>query len=91
MVDASQNIIVKEDDCHSVHYKIVNKADANGSFDEKFEDRIYSHTLAHDVNQDGKILLEAGTIIDKRVLKIINDNNIDEVAIRSVLTCETEG
>ena len=39
----------------------------------------------------GKILLEAGTVIDKNVLEMINEHKIAEVALRSVLTCETEG
>jgi hypothetical protein len=37
------------------------------------------------------VLVEANTVIDKKVLEIINSNNIDSVNIRSVLTCETEG
>ncbi|PIE85362.1 DNA-directed RNA polymerase subunit beta' [Candidatus Gracilibacteria bacterium] len=92
LVDAAQNIIIKEDDCKTVHYKTIVRGEKQGSFEEKFEDRIYSHTIALPIkDKDGNILVDAGVIIDVKVLKILNDNNINEVNIRSVLTCETEG
>ncbi len=92
LVDASQNMIVKEDDCHTVHYKTVSVTDKKWSFDASFEERIYSHTLACDVKDEkGKVILKSGTVIDTPTLKVISDNNITEVNIRSVLTCETEG
>ncbi len=70
---------------------MVLREDPKTGFDEKFEDRIYSHTLALDVKDaKGKILIEEGTVIDNDVLALINEKKVDEVAIRSVLTCETE-
>ncbi len=92
LVDSSQNIIVREEDCNTVHYKTILREWQKSGFDEKFEDRIYSHTLALDVKgEDGKVLLEAGTVIDKDVLEVIQSRNIPQVSLRSVLTCETEG
>jgi len=93
LVDSSQNIIVKEDDCHTVHHKTVSRDEKKGSFDEKFEDRIFSHTLALDVKDaKGKeVLIPEGTVINNDILELINEYKIDEVSIRSVLTCETEG
>ncbi|MFA5917004.1 MAG: DNA-directed RNA polymerase subunit beta' [Candidatus Gracilibacteria bacterium] len=92
LVDAAQNMIVKEDDCNTIYYKTVSSLDKKGSFDASFDERIYSHTLASDVKDaKGKVLLKTGTVIDTPTLKIINDNQINEVNIRSVLTCETEG
>jgi DNA-directed RNA polymerase subunit beta' len=91
LVDSSQNILIKEDDCHTVHYKTVVRWEKTGSFEEKFNDRIYSNTLASDIlDSNWKLLVPAGTIIDTKVLEIINSNGVNEVNIRSVLTCETE-
>jgi DNA-directed RNA polymerase subunit beta' len=91
LVDSSQNILVKEDDCHTVHYKTITRWEKIGGFEEKFEDRIYSNTLAKDVlGAKWKVLVGAGTIIDTKILEVINSNDINEVHIRSVLTCETE-
>jgi len=59
LVDSSQNIIVKENDCKSVHYKTVKASDSSGSFSESFVDRIYSHTIATDIKDSkGKIIIE---------------------------------
>ena len=92
LVDSSQNIIIKEDDCNTVHYKTVTRWEAKWSFDENFEDRIFSHTIAIDVkDKKDKVIVEAGTIVDTDVLKVLNSNEVNEVNIRSVLTCETEG
>jgi len=91
LVDSSQNIIIREEDCKTVHHKVVLREDPKTGFDEKFEDRIYSHTLALDIKDSKwKVLITEGTVIDKNTLAIIEENQIPEVAIRSVLTCETE-
>lgn len=92
LVDSSQNIIVKEDDCETVHHKVVDRDIQQGSFVESFNDRIYSHTLALDVkDEDNNVILSAGTIIDTDVLAVLDEHQTQSVAIRSVLTCETEG
>ena len=92
LVDSSQNIIVKEDDCNTVHYKTVIRNEVVWWFTEKFEDRIYSHTIASDVkNEKGDLVVEACTIVDTNILKVLNAHSINKVNIRSVLTCETEG
>ncbi len=92
LVDSSQNILIKEDDCHTVHCKTVVRWEKSWSFEEKFEDRIYSHTLARDIiDANGKVLVPAWKIVDTKTLLIINANNINKVDIRSVLTCESEG
>ena len=91
LVDSSQNILIKEEDCNTVHHKTVTRLEKKWSFDENFEEKIYSHSLAVDV-KDNKwnILIEAWTIIDNNVNKLLNLHEIKEVNIRSVLTCETE-
>jgi len=92
LVDSSQNILIKEDDCHTVHYKTVIRWEKSWSFEEKFEDRIYSHTLARDLlDEKWIIIVPAWKIIDTKTLAIINAHSINKVDIRSVLTCETEG
>jgi len=92
LVDSAQNLIVKEYDCKTVHYKTIKNEEAKWSFSESFEDRIYSQTLATDLKNDKwEVVLEAWTIIDKKILEKIKKLNPKEVNIRSVLTCESEG
>ena len=92
LVDSSQNIIIKEDDCHTVHYKTIVRKEKTWSFDDSFEDSIFSHTVATDVkNYKWELIAEAWTTIETNIIKLFNEHNINEVNIRSVLTCETEG
>lgn len=91
LVDAAQNIIVKEDDCHTVHYKEVLR-EVTWSFSDSFEDRIYWKTIATEVKDESwKVIIDAWTTIDKKIIEVINKNRVNKVNIRSVLTCETEG
>lgn len=48
LVDASQNVIVKANDCGTVHYKTIKRTVQTG-FNESFEEAIYSHTVATDL------------------------------------------
>lgn len=92
LVDAAQNIIVKELDCHTVHYKEILRDNGKTSFAESFEDRIFGKTLASEVcDSDWVVVIDSWTTIDKKVLDIISSLNLDKVNIRSVLTCDTEG
>jgi DNA-directed RNA polymerase subunit beta' len=91
LVDAAQNVIVKEDDCHTVHYKEVTSENM-GWFSDSFEDRIYWKTISSDVKDEKwKVIIEGWTTIDKKIIDIITKNKVSKVNIRSVLTCETEG
>lgn len=73
-----------------MHYKTI-KREVQTGFNETFEEAIYSHTLATDVKDaSGKVLIEANTVISKDVIEEINEHKIDEVNLRSILTCETE-
>ncbi|MDD2487252.1 MAG: DNA-directed RNA polymerase subunit beta' [Candidatus Gracilibacteria bacterium] len=91
LVDAAQNILVREEDCNSLNYEEVYKDGPKSSFRESFEEKIYGKYIAKDILVGNKVLFPAGTLIDKKVLGEIKDNNIGVLSIRSITTCETEG
>lgn len=90
LVDAAQNILVREQDCSTIAFEEINRHSQKTLFKETYEEKIYGKYLAKDVEKDWKVLLQSDTLIDKWALQIIKDNWIDIVYIRSVLTCETE-
>jgi DNA-directed RNA polymerase subunit beta' len=92
LVDSSQNIIVREEDCKTIHYKEVNRNDvAWGSFAESFGDKIYGRTLATDLyDNDGNLIAPALTVIDKKLFDKIEELQIEKVNVRSILTCNAE-
>lgn len=42
-------------------------------------------------NAAGKVILSAGDVLDTKAIELLKTENINQVSIRSVLTCETEG
>ncbi len=91
LVDASQNIIVRENDCGTLHFDEVDRNNAKTLFGDTFENKIYGKFTAKDVvSADGVVIAPANTLVDKVVLKDIMDSSATIVCVRSVLTCETE-
>ena len=91
LVDAAQNIIVKKEDCGSIHYKETVRDNYLKWLQESFDDKIFWRTLFEDIkNKKWEILIKEDTLINKKVLKVINDNSINSLKIRSILTCEIE-
>ncbi len=92
LVDSVQDIIIKELDCGSTHSHTVTQAESD-RIGEKMENRIYGRILAGDIinPKTGEVLATKGTEIDKIILKLIEKNAIQEVQVRSVMTCKTRG
>lgn len=91
LVDSNQDVIIKEQDCKSKHIHSITKAESE-VIGEKFEIRIYGRTLAENLKhpKTGKIIGKANTIIEKSTLAQIEEAEINEVKVRSVMTCQTE-
>jgi len=92
LVDAVQDIIIKEYDCGSQAAHTVTREEST-AIGEKFETRIYGRVLAEAVAdpKTGEIMLEKDTEIDKEMLKVITEKKVDMVKVRSVMTCQTRG
>ncbi|EKD66265.1 MAG: hypothetical protein ACD_49C00055G0002 [uncultured bacterium (gcode 4)] len=90
LVDAAQNILVREENCNTLNYEEINKKSSQSLFRESFEEKIYGKYLAKDIVSWKKVIIESGTLITKDILAIIKEENIESVFIRSVLTCESE-
>jgi len=91
LVDAVQNIVIKQYDCESNHAHLVTKSESE-KIGEKFENRIYGRTLAEDLvdTKTGEIIGKKNTEIEKSTLKQMAKLGITEVKVRSVMTCQTE-
>ncbi len=90
LVDAVQDIIVKEYDCETDKAHNITREESE-QIGENFEKRIYGRVVTKDVvdAKTGEILVKKDTEIGKAELKNITDGNVEEVYARSVMTCET--
>ncbi len=89
LVDAVQDIIIKEVDCGTVKTHLVTRAESE-EIGEAFENRIFGRTVGEDLkDKGGKVLIKKGIEIDKSILKIIVSEKVAEIRVRSVMTCLT--
>ena len=92
LVDVAQDAIVTEHDCGTekgiAMRAVMNGADVVVSLAE----RILGRTSAVDITNplDGKVIVKAGELIDETSSEAIETAGVDEVLVRSVLTCEGE-
>ncbi|MBN1494438.1 DNA-directed RNA polymerase subunit beta' [Candidatus Peregrinibacteria bacterium] len=91
LVDAVQDIIIKEYDCGSKDAHLVTRKESE-EIGEAFERRIYGRVLAKNVidTKSGEVVIDKGHEIGKNELRIIKTHHIDEVEVRSVMTCQTQ-
>jgi DNA-directed RNA polymerase subunit beta' len=92
LVDAVQDIIIKEQDCGSKYPHKITRYESD-LIGESFEHRIYGRVLAKEIAhpKSGEILAEKETEIDNDLIKKLNSSKIDEIEVRSVMTCQTQG
>ncbi|MDQ3357275.1 MAG: DNA-directed RNA polymerase subunit beta' [Actinomycetota bacterium] len=93
LVDVSQDVIIREDNCgtdRGLMMPIAVKA-ADGTLREHddVETSVYARSLAEDVVQDGQTLAEAGMDLGDVVIDALVAAGVEEVKVRSVLTCES--
>jgi DNA-directed RNA polymerase subunit beta' len=95
LVDVSQDVIVREEDCGTERGLVTPIAvpDSNGELvlDENVENSAYARTLAVDVvDAQGNVLAAGGTDCGDVVIDQLLAAGITEVKVRSVLTCESK-
>jgi DNA-directed RNA polymerase subunit beta' len=92
LVDVSQDVIIREEDCGTERglTKTIATGDAAAlSLDEHVETAVYARSLATDVlDSDGEVLLPAGTDLGDVNIRLLIENGVTTVKVRSVLTCE---
>jgi len=92
LVDVSQDIIINENDCGTLRGIKMQALKDNEDVIESLEDRIIGRVSMHEIIDpiSDEIICEANQLITDGIAKKIAETSIEEVEIRSVLTCETE-
>ncbi|MGB0360059.1 MAG: DNA-directed RNA polymerase subunit beta', partial [Endozoicomonas sp.] len=92
LVDVAQDLVVTEDDCGTTHGLMMAPHIEGGDIVEPLGDRILGRVVAEDVlkpGSDSEIAVPAGTLIDEAWVKRLELMNVDEMLVRSPITCET--
>ena len=91
LVDVAQDVIITEYDCFTLRGVVATPLRKNDEITEGIGDRIVGRTALNDVEhpQSGEIIIAGGEEIDYATAMTIEEAGIDEVEVRSVLTCES--
>jgi len=88
LVDVSHVCLVREEDCKTSKKIVIANS---GVRKESFEKRLLGRFLAQTIkDKKGKVIARKGDILDQKVISLIKKHKIDEVPVRSPLTCKTK-
>ncbi|GAB2750852.1 DNA-directed RNA polymerase subunit beta' [Melaminivora jejuensis] len=91
LVDVTQDLVVTEDDCGTVHGSLMRAIVEGGEVIESLRDRVLGRVAAEEVlhPETRAVLAPAGTLLGEDVLDGLEAAGVDEVKVRTALTCET--
>ena len=91
LVDVTQDLVVTELDCGTSDGSLMRAIVEGGEVIESLRDRILGRTAAEDVlhPEDRSVLSKAGDMLDEDKIDELEAAGVDEVKVRTALTCET--
>ena len=91
LVDVSHDVIITEEDCGTLRGLTARAIKQNDNVIASLSQRILGRVSVHDIHDfDGNLIVEAGQEIREAQCEAIEKAGIEEVEIRSVLTCESK-
>ena len=92
LVDVAQDVIITEEDCGTLRGLQATAIKKNEEVVETLYERIIGRSTVHDVYHPstGELIVAAGEELSEEICDIIEASPIEQVEIRSVLTCESK-
>ncbi len=91
LVDVAQDLVVTEIDCGTVNGLSITPIVEGGDVVEGLGERVLGRVVSEDVvvAASGEVLVKTGVLIDEKLVKLLEKMGIDQVMVRSPITCET--
>ena len=92
LVDVAHDVIIREEDCGTLRGLVCTELKNNDEVVATLKERILGRVAVHDIIHPitGELLIAAGEEITERIADRIEESPIEQVEIRSVLTCESK-
>ncbi len=92
LVDVAQDVVITETNCGTERGIIVRPVVDGGNVIVSIGERILGRTIQEDIvhPESGEVLVKRGKLIDENDVEIVEAAGVEQVKIRSVLTCEAE-
>lgn len=89
LVDVSQDVIISEIDCKTQKGLEIRREDSE-EINKTVGQRAFGRILFDDAkDENGKLLIPAGEIVDRDKAKIIEDRKLSKIVVRSPITCRS--
>ena len=91
LVDVTQDLVVTEQDCGTHNGYLMRAIVEGGEVIESLRDRVLGRTAADDIlhPESRAVLANAGDMLDEDLIDELEVQGVDEVKVRTALTCET--
>ncbi|MDR7096947.1 DNA-directed RNA polymerase subunit beta' [Hydrogenophaga laconesensis] len=91
LVDVTQDLVVNQQDCGTSNGTLMRAIVEGGEVIESLRDRVLGRTTAEEVihPETRQVLVPAGELLDEDLLDTLEAAAVDEVKVRTALTCET--
>ncbi len=92
LVDVAQDVVITEKDCGTLRGLTISALKKSEEVVETLYDRILGRVALHDIYhpQSGELIIQGGEEITEEIAAVIEESPIEQVEIRSVLTCESK-
>ncbi len=92
LVDVAQDVIISESDCGTLRGLVATAIKKNEEVVESLKERILGRTTVHDIYHPltGELIVSSGQEITEDIGSQVEESPIEQVEIRSVLTCESK-
>ena len=91
LVDVTQDLVVNQQDCGTTNGTLMRAIVEGGEVIESLRDRVLGRVTAEEVNhpETRAVMVPAGAMLDEDMLDELEAAGVDEVKVRTALTCET--
>ncbi|MFZ7158822.1 DNA-directed RNA polymerase subunit beta' [Avibacterium gallinarum] len=91
LVDVAQDLVIIEDDCGTYEGIVMTPLIEGGDVKEPLRDRVLGRVAAEDILKPGtdEVLIPRNTLLDEKLCDLIDENSVDSIKVRSVVTCDT--
>jgi DNA-directed RNA polymerase subunit beta' len=91
LVDVAQDLVVTENDCGTANGLTMTPLVEGGDVVEALGERVLGRVLAEDIIKPGseEVLIPTGTLLDEKLVRLLETEGVDQIKVRSPITCET--
>lgn len=91
LVDVSQDLVITDTDCGTDEGLALTPLVEGGDVVEPLKERVLGRVTLYDIHKPsgGQLLVEKDTLLDEELVDMLEEEGVDEVTVRSVITCHT--